>query len=165
MREIKELNSWAVGGNTFHPEEGYSVTLYNEDENGNETDTVFINLSPERLRGMIESLEYVLSGGCTVTRRNEYEEPIEFYVCGVRFESSCRYCPSIFTAFDTGNGQSGCVRFSRRGIYAECPDFGGERIYEVDVNRDKSFYTEAELKHHLTKIAEQILEWRERSNL
>ena len=59
--EIKEVNSWSFGGNLI-TKSNFTLTLYNEDDNGNETDTVFIRLTEKELRGMIENLSRCLEG-------------------------------------------------------------------------------------------------------
>ena len=54
---IKELNEFSVGGNFYTG--NYWLSLYNEDEKGNETDTVMINLSRDRLGALIASLQHI----------------------------------------------------------------------------------------------------------
>lgn len=56
--EIKELNSFSTGGNIY--ENTCELTLFNEDENGIESDTVVIHLTQRDLRSLIKSLEYHL---------------------------------------------------------------------------------------------------------
>ena len=59
--EIKEVNSWSFGGNLI-TKNNFTLTLYNEDDAGNETDTVFIRLTEKELRGMIKALSSSLEG-------------------------------------------------------------------------------------------------------
>ena len=59
--EIKEVNSWSFGGNLITKSD-FTLTLYNEDDNGNETDTVFIRLTEKDLRAMIKVLSIYLKG-------------------------------------------------------------------------------------------------------
>ena len=59
--EIKEVNSWSFGGNLITKSD-FTLTLYNEDDNGNETDTVFICLTEKDLRDMIKVLSIYLKG-------------------------------------------------------------------------------------------------------
>lgn len=59
--EIKEVNSWSFGGNLITKSD-FTLTLYNEDDNGNETDTVFIRLTEKDLRDMIKVLSIYLKG-------------------------------------------------------------------------------------------------------
>lgn len=59
--EIKEVNSWSFGGNLI-TKNNFTLTLYNEDDNGNETDTVFICLTEKDLRDMIKVLSIYLKG-------------------------------------------------------------------------------------------------------
>ena len=54
---IKELNQFSVGGNVIAGE--YFLTLFNNDENGNETDTVVINLSRDRIASLITCLQAI----------------------------------------------------------------------------------------------------------
>ena len=59
--EIKEVNSWSFGGNLI-TKKNFTLTLYNEDDAGNETDTVFIRLTEKDLRDMIKVLSIYLKG-------------------------------------------------------------------------------------------------------
>ena len=59
--EIKEVKSWSFGGNLI-TKNNFTLTLYNEDDAGNETDTVFIRLTEKELRGMIKALSSCLNG-------------------------------------------------------------------------------------------------------
>ena len=59
--EIKEVNSWSFGGNLITKSD-FTLTLYNEDDNGNETDTGFIRLTEKELRDMIKVLCIYLKG-------------------------------------------------------------------------------------------------------
>ena len=68
--EIKEVNSWSFSGNLI-TKNNFTLTLYNEDDNGNETDTVFIRLTEKELRGMIKALSSSLEG---MPKRNRGEE-------------------------------------------------------------------------------------------
>lgn len=56
--EIKTLHEYSVGGNIH--ENTCWLSLYNEDEDGVETDTVEIELTQKRIRGLIKSLETFL---------------------------------------------------------------------------------------------------------
>ena len=59
--KIKEVNSWSFSGNLI-TKSNFTLTLFNEDDNGNETDTVFIRLTEKELRGMIKALSSSLEG-------------------------------------------------------------------------------------------------------
>ena len=59
--EVKDVNSWSFGGNLI-TKNNFTLTLYNEDDNGNETDTVFIRLTEKDLRDMIKVLSIYLKG-------------------------------------------------------------------------------------------------------
>ena len=59
--ETKEVNSWSFGGNLI-TKNNFTLTLYNEDDAGNETDTVFIRLTEKDLRDMIKVLSIYLKG-------------------------------------------------------------------------------------------------------
>ena len=59
--EIKEVNSWSFGGNLI-TKNNFTLTLYNEDDAGNETDTVFIRLTEKDLQDMIKVLSIYLKG-------------------------------------------------------------------------------------------------------
>ena len=59
--EIKEVNSWSFSGNLI-TKSNFTLTLFNEDDNGNETDTVFIRLTEKDLRDMIKVLSIYLKG-------------------------------------------------------------------------------------------------------
>ena len=56
--EIKHLNRFSFGGNIY--ENICWLTLFNEDENGVESDTVVIELTQKDIRNMIKCLEYHL---------------------------------------------------------------------------------------------------------
>jgi hypothetical protein len=66
---IKELNEFAVGGNFYTG--NYWLTLYNEDETGNETDTVVINLSRDRLCALIASLQHIQKKPKSLKKKEE----------------------------------------------------------------------------------------------
>ena len=55
--EIKTLNEFSVGGNLNNPDSCF-LTLYNEDDNGIESDTVEIHLPQKRLESLIKCLIY-----------------------------------------------------------------------------------------------------------
>lgn len=55
--KIKELDQFSVGGNIYTGE--CYLTLFNEDKDGNETDTVVINLSRDRLASLIACLQAI----------------------------------------------------------------------------------------------------------
>ena len=59
--KIKEVNSWSFSGNLI-TKSNFTLTLFNEDDNGNETDTVFIRLTEKDLRDMIKVLSIYLKG-------------------------------------------------------------------------------------------------------
>ena len=59
--EIKELTDFAVVGN-IHTNV-CSLTLFNEDENGVESDTVVIELTQKKLRSLITMLQTYLKPG------------------------------------------------------------------------------------------------------
>ena len=59
--ETKEVNSWSFGGNLI-TKNNFTLTLYNEDDAGNETDTVFIRLTEKDLQDMIKVLSIYLKG-------------------------------------------------------------------------------------------------------
>ena len=61
----KYFNSVSVGGNINHFEEGLFISFYNEDEDGNETDTVSVRLKMDEVRGLHFMLDSYLK---------EYEE-------------------------------------------------------------------------------------------
>lgn len=160
MREIKELNGWSVGGNIFHPEDGYSLTLFNEDETGNETDTVVINLSVDRVHGLIATLKDIVDGGYRVLERNKYEEPTKICICGLTFKCTCTAFPEQYDVYDINNKQVGYVRLGHGYLLADCPDHGGEQVYEAYPNGDGTFYYAEDREYHLKRIAEEILKWR-----
>lgn len=56
--KIKNLTDFATGGNIY--ENTCWLSLYNVDENGNEIDTVVIELTQKDIRSLIKSLETFL---------------------------------------------------------------------------------------------------------
>lgn len=54
--EVKELREFSVGGNLLDKEHGCIIAMYNEDEEGNEHDSVYIRLSPKQARALIDDL-------------------------------------------------------------------------------------------------------------
>lgn len=56
--EIKNLHEFSVGGNIY--ENMCYLSLFNEDDNGVETDTVVIELTQKDIRSLIKSLETFL---------------------------------------------------------------------------------------------------------
>lgn len=160
MREIKELNGWSVGGNIFHPEDGYSLTLFNEDETGNETDTVVINLSVDRVHGLIAALKDIVGGGYTILERNEYEEPTKIYICGLTFKCTSTCCPEQYDVYDINNKQVGYVCLNYGYLFADCPNIDGKRVYEKCVIGGDTFHRAEDREYHLKRIAEEILKWR-----
>lgn len=55
--DAKELTRWSIGGNYNHPEDGCFLSLYNEDNNGNETDSVSIHLTPRDIEYLYKEFE------------------------------------------------------------------------------------------------------------
>ena len=60
----KKLNSWSISGNILEPESGCRLHLWNEDDDCNVTDSVFIHLTPKSIEGMLNVLSrfYILKG-------------------------------------------------------------------------------------------------------
>lgn len=58
LTEIKQLRNYSIGGNIY--ENTCCLSLYNEDEDGNESDTVSIELTQRDIRSMISSLALYL---------------------------------------------------------------------------------------------------------
>ena len=56
---MKELHNWSVGGNPR--ENTYSMTLFNYDERGDETDSVFIDLTKEDIQQIIKALTIMVN--------------------------------------------------------------------------------------------------------
>lgn len=55
-----ELNSFSVGGNIYHKDEGCRLALWYEDEAGYTMNDASIRLSQKKIRKLIEMLEYYL---------------------------------------------------------------------------------------------------------
>lgn len=56
MSDDKKFNSFSISGNILHREHGCTLSFYNEDENGDEHDTLSIWLSPEQVSSLIKML-------------------------------------------------------------------------------------------------------------
>lgn len=54
------LNSVSVGGNCYHPEDGYHISFYNEDDQGNEYDTVGVTVSEHAFNTLHDMIDIFL---------------------------------------------------------------------------------------------------------
>ena len=57
---MKNYNSVTVGCNIYHPEKGLFISFYNEDSDGNETDTNGVGLSLETASSLAKMLDDTL---------------------------------------------------------------------------------------------------------
>lgn len=57
--EIKEFDSFSLGGNENHPEDGYLLCFYDEDEDGTEFNNYTIRLSRRKMESLYKMLKKV----------------------------------------------------------------------------------------------------------
>lgn len=53
----KEVTIWGLGGNKYELDKGCDMVLYNENENGDEYDSVYIHLDQKNLQMLIRCLQ------------------------------------------------------------------------------------------------------------
>lgn len=56
MSDVKKFNSFSISGNVWNLKQGCTLSFYNEDENGDEHDTLSISLSSEQVSNLIKML-------------------------------------------------------------------------------------------------------------
>lgn len=77
------------------------------------------------------------------------------------FKQTCSACPEQYDVFDKDGKQVAYIRLRWGSLYVECPDVGGETVYEADVGHGFTggFRSENERRMHLYRIANAITEW------
>ena len=86
-----------------------------------------------------------------------------YKIKGLDFVQTCSGCPEQYDVFH--NGEQVCyIRLRWGSLYAECPDVGGEIIYEADIGTAFSgtFESHDQRQYHLMKIAKAIHMWLEK---
>lgn len=85
-----------------------------------------------------------------------------YTIKGLDFVQTCFACPEQYDVFN--NGEQVCyVRLRWGCLYAECPDVGGERVYEADIGDDMAgiFKSEDQRQYYLKQIAKAVKKWLE----
>ena len=82
-----------------------------------------------------------------------------YKIKGLDFIETCFACPEQYDVFI--NGEQVCyVRLRWGSLYAECPDVGGETVYEASIGNDAGrFKSEDQRQYHLMQIAKAIHKW------
>ena len=75
---------------------------------------------------------------------------------GLEFRETCYACPEQYDVFDKDGNQVGYVRLRHGYLYAQCPDIGGEDVYDAYPDGDGRFINEYERNFHLNAIAKEI---------
>ena len=77
------------------------------------------------------------------------------------FRQTCSACPEQYDVFDKDGNQVAYIRLRWGSLYVECPDVGGESVYEADLGDGftGSFRSENERRMHLYRIAAAINKW------
>lgn len=71
---------------------------------------------------------------------------------------TCGACPEQYDAFDAGGNQVGYLRLRHGAFSVECPDVGGEFVYQAYPNGDGMF-TEDERDFYLEAAKEAIVKY------
>ena len=84
-----------------------------------------------------------------------------YEIKGLRFKKTCSGCPEQYDVFDSNDEQVAYIRLRWGCLTAECPDVGGNLVYEADVGDGftGSFRSENERRMHIYRIAAAITEW------
>jgi hypothetical protein len=89
----------------------------------------------------------------------EREMKREMKIKGYDFKLTCSACPEQYDVFDSNGTQVAYVHLRWGGLYASCPDCGGETVYSVDLDHNYgSFDSDEERMRHLNAIADAIQE-------
>lgn len=84
-------------------------------------------------------------------------------ILGLDFVQTCSGCPEQYDVFN--NGEQVCYIRLRWGcLYAECPDVGGEMVYEADIGDGLTgtFESHDQRQFHLMQIAKAVKKWLDR---
>lgn len=85
----------------------------------------------------------------------------------LRFKMTCSACPEQYDVF-WGDQRVGYFRLRWGSLRVDCPDCGGETVYETEVGEEGDCFTgcfddQAQRDHHLRHAAAAILAWLDRN--
>jgi len=77
---------------------------------------------------------------------------------GVKLELTCGACPEQYDAY-IGDEQVGYLRLRHGFFTVECPDCGGERVYEAEPNGD-GLFDDIEREFYLREAVSAVKAWK-----
>lgn len=83
--------------------------------------------------------------------------PEDVEIDGLKLECTCGACPEQYDVFD-GERQVGYLRLRHGHFRADCPDCGGETVYESEPEGDGVFADEERMQE-LTSAVKAIRKW------
>jgi len=84
-----------------------------------------------------------------------------FEIDGLKLVCTCGACPEQYDVFD-GERQVGYLRLRHGHFRADCPDAGGETVYEAETEGDGVF-SEEERRPQMEAAIKKIREWASRA--
>lgn len=82
---------------------------------------------------------------------------------GVELRLTCGACPEQYDAY-IGDEQVAYLRLRHGEFDAECPDCGGERVFESSSMQGDGMFEGHEREEYLTLAVQAIKEWKERQS-
>ena len=79
----------------------------------------------------------------------------------IEFRMTCSGCPEQYDVFDEDGNQIAYVRLRWGTLYCECPDCGGDTVYETYFNDGYKgrFDSEEERQFYLSRIRDEICKY------
>lgn len=86
---------------------------------------------------------------------------MNYEIKDLTFKQTCSACPEQYDVFDKDDKQVAYIRLRWGSLYVECPDVGGETVYEASIGDGFAgcFRSENERRMHLYRIAAAVKEW------
>ena len=81
---------------------------------------------------------------------------------GVKLELTCGACPEQYDAY-IGDERVGYLRLRHGWFYVECPDCGGETVYESEPKGD-GLFDDDEREFYLREAVAAIKAWKEKQD-
>jgi len=79
---------------------------------------------------------------------------------GYKLVLTCYACPEQYDVFDDEGNQVAYLRLRHGRFRVDCPDYGGERVYEITTGEgDGIFYDDEERIIHLREAVTRIQRW------
>lgn len=82
---------------------------------------------------------------------------------GVELRLTCYACPEQYDAY-IGDEQVGYLRLRHGEFYAECPECGGERVFESSSMQGDGIFEGHEREEYLTLAVQAIKEWKNKQS-